>query len=382
MTMIIDGDQHIHEPRSMWRERIDPAFREDALAIEDDERGWAWLTWRGRRLYLAEVQRPGRAGEIGEARQRLARGETPLERYDEALPPAYTDPKARVAALDEWNIDACVCFPNFGLLWEDMLASDPPVRRANLRAWNRWAAEVAAEGSGRLHPVAHLVLDDDTWVAEELRALERAGIRLAMVAPAPAGGRALSEPALDALWAAFVHHGVSPVFHVGGFRKPFDPVWYAADPEPVDKVLDSALLWVPAALALAAMAVHGTFERHPGLRVGVVELTAHWLPPFLLMLDGGFGFYAARHGAPLTRLPLRPGEYLLRQVRVAALAYEMPARLAEQAGDVFMFGSDWPHAEGIAEPLAGYERCVEELAGEARRRLMGGNMAWLLRLEG
>src|SRR2546423_4896248 len=111
--MIIDGDQHIHEPRTMWREYADPSFRDDALAIEDDELGYAWLTWRGKRLYLAEVQHPAKAKEIGDARTRLQRGEPPEASYDELLEPAYTSAKARVDRLDEWGIDAAVLLPNF-----------------------------------------------------------------------------------------------------------------------------------------------------------------------------------------------------------------------------------------------------------------------------
>ena len=50
-------------------------------------------------------------------------------------------------------------------------------------------------------------------------------------------------------------------------------------------------------------------------------------------------------------------------MRVGALADEGPARLVGRVGDdMFMFGSDWPHAEGIAEPLAGYEPVIEGLA--------------------
>src|SRR5207302_8637881 len=56
MSVLIDADQHLFERRDTWREHIDPAQRDDALAIDDDELGWSWLTWRGQRLYLAENQ--------------------------------------------------------------------------------------------------------------------------------------------------------------------------------------------------------------------------------------------------------------------------------------------------------------------------------------
>jgi predicted TIM-barrel fold metal-dependent hydrolase len=46
----------------------------------------------------------------------------------------------------------------------------------------------------------------------------------------------------------------------------------------------------------------------------------------------------------------------------------------------FMVGSDWPHAEGVAEPLVAAERAAHGLAGSARSALLGDNAAWLLGL--
>lgn len=376
---VIDVDQHLHEPRAMWRDYIDPNLRDHALAIEDDELGYAWLTWRGERLYPAEIQVPGKASLIGKERLRMEAREPAEASYDDLLPLAYTDPKARVAALDGFGLDAAVLFPNFGLLWEESLSADLPALCGNMRAFNRWMAGVVSEGSGRLFGVAHVTLRDPDWLREELRALRDAGIKLAMTAPAPVDGKALSHPDLDPIWRAFVDADVAPVFHVGAFRQPLDPAWYESDPETVDKLLGSAFLWVAPAVALANMAIHGTLERFPDLRIGVVELTAHWVPQFLLMLDGSWGFYAARHGGPLNDLKLRPSEYIRNQVRIGALAYEQPAGLIELIGpDTFMFGSDWPHAEGIADPIGTYEKVVPDLAGDTRTKLFGGNAEWLL----
>ena len=377
--MIVDCDSHIVEPRTCWADRIDPAHRADALAIEDDELGYAWLTWRGRRLYLAEVQAPGRPYDIGEQRLRLEQ-ELPAEHsYDDVLPAEHTDPHARLAALDEWGIDATVLFPNYGLLWEEALAADLPALCANMRAYNRWIAEVTATGAGRLHGVAHLTLRDRGWLAAELARLEHAGIKLAMVAPAPVDGVGLGNLQLDDVWQLFVQHNVAPVFHVGAFKLPLDPAWYADDPEPVDSVIGSVLLYVAPATAVAHLALHGAFARHPGLRVGVVELTAGWVPSFLFTLDGALAFYAARHGRGVAELPMQPSEYVRRQVRVGALAYEQPERLIRAVGpDMFMYGSDWPHAEGIAHPRKDYEAAVPNLDEATREQLMAGNVRWLL----
>lgn len=379
--MIIDVDQHLSEARTAWRDHIDPAFRDDALVIEEDERGWPWLTWRGRGLYAVEHQEPHHPEIIGEERRRRDAGERATLSYDELVPPSYCDPEARLAELDRFGVDASVLFPNYGLVWEDMLAGDLPVLNANLRAYNRWMSETLAPHLDRLFGVGHLSLRDVDWAIEEIAVLGRAGVRLAMVAPAPVDGKPLSHPDLDPVWAAFCDHGVSPVFHVGNFTRPLDPAWYQGDPEPVDCVMGSVFLSLAPAVAIANMAVHGTFERFPELRLGVVELTAGWFPTFLLHLDGASDFYTARHGRPLRTLAERPSDYVLRQVRVGALAYEGPAALVEQTGeDTFMFGSDWPHAEGIAEPRAGYERAIKTLPASARTKLMGDNAAWLLRL--
>ena len=58
---VVDCDQHLYESRDLWRAHIDPADRHRALAIEDDELGYAWVTWQGRRLqlhgYVAGIER-------------------------------------------------------------------------------------------------------------------------------------------------------------------------------------------------------------------------------------------------------------------------------------------------------------------------------------
>lgn len=348
----------------------------------DDERGWPWLTWRGARLYPVELQTPGHPQQVGENRLKMQRGEESPGRYEDLLPPDYTDSASRLAALDRWGLDGCFMFPNFGLIWEQMLAADPPARRANLTAYNRWMAGSVAGGQGRLHGVAHLVLDDPAWVRAELERLAADGVRLAMIAPAPVDGKSLSHRDLDPVWAAFCDTGISPVFHVGGFESPLHPAWHEGDPEPGDQLMDSVFLSTAPSVALANLIYHGTFDAFGDLRIGVVELTAGWVPSFLLHLDGAFDFYTARHAAPFNEIRRRPSEYFFRHVRVAALPYEAPARLVRSVGeDTFMHGSDWPHAEGVAAPREEGERAAEGLSDRARAQLLGGNAAWLLRFD-
>ena len=363
MTRIVDSDQHLYESRSMWADHIDPAARDDALSLIDDELGYTWLSWRGAHLGLADVHLPGNTASCGEHRNRRRAGEPASYQYDEALPAAYWQPASRLRWLDDAGLDEAVLFPNFGLLWERRLSPSLPAMTANMTAWNRWCAVVRAEGGGRLHPVAHLTLRDPQWLEAELDALAGAGVTLAMIGAGPVDGRELSHLEHDRIWSAFVDHAVTPVFHVADQVRVFDDCWYQDDPgQDLVPATEAIFLWVPPALALTDLILHGVFDRHPRLRFGVVELSSTWVPQFLMMLDGASAFTAQLNGKPVAKLSRRPSEYFLDHVRVSSFSYENPKRLAKMTGDVFMFCSDYPHSEGTATPLDDYRRmgCEEQ----------------------
>jgi predicted TIM-barrel fold metal-dependent hydrolase len=378
---IIDVDQHLFESRTTWSEFIEPMHRSDALSITDDQCGWPWLTWRDQRLTPLEVPIPERSSLIGDDRLRRLHGDRAPASFDELVPDTYRSAGARLTALDEFGLDAAVLFPNYGLLWEQRLASDRGAQRANARAYNRFVAGMCADGDDRLFGVAHLMLHDPAWAVEEIARVRSEGVRLAMIAPAPVDGKPLSHADFDPVWSAFSDHGVAPVFHVSEFESPLHPAWRQGEQEDGERLFDSIFLYLAPAVALADLILNGTLERFPDLRVGVVELTASWVPHFLLHIDGASDFYALRHGEPYRRLVARPSEYFLRQVRVAALPYEMPNRLVPRVGEnTYMIGSDWPHAEGVADPKAAAERAVAGLTGTARDNILGANASWLLGL--
>ncbi len=374
---LIDCDQHLYEPRALWREHADPAERDDALVIVDDELGYPWITWRGERLGMADVQQPGETDELGERRNRRLAGRAPDYRYDERLPDDFWDPAARAARVRDMGFDAAVCFPNFGLLWERRVGVDLPSLRTNMGAWNRWCTSVVHDGAGALHPVAHLTLRDLDWLDDQLGQLQAGGVRLAMIAPSLVDGKPPSHPDLERAWRSFVAHGVTPVFHVADQPRVFDDAWYTDDgEEALVNITESVFLWTPAALAITDLIVNGVFERIPELRIGVVELSAIWVPQYLMMLDGGYDFTSKLNGTVPVPLSMRPSDYFRRHVRVAAFSYELPARLERQAGDLFMCCSDYPHSEGTATPIADYERTGASPADHAG--LFGANLESLL----
>ena len=371
---IIDADSHLYETRDLWATRTDARHRDVALRIVDDANGYAWLTIGDRAIEVLGVHDPGDVSQSGTFRQRLEAGQPPLRPYD-TMPADFFDVGARLATLDEFGIDASIVFGNCAIMWEHALWDDPEATLVNMRAWNVRTRELVTEGQGRLFPVGQMSLRDPEWCEREVAALAAAGVRLVMVAPAPVVGRRLSHPAHERVWSACAHHGVAVVFHIAQYPLPFDPAWTADDPDWSNPLLGSVFMWT--APALADLATRGVLARHPELRIGVVELMSAWLPLFLLQLDGGFAFHARFNGAPLTPLDEPPSAYVRRQVRIASFAFERPLQLAQQAGDLFMFGSDYPHPEGLANPVVDFTRATGAPSAD-HASLWSSNAAYLI----
>ncbi len=378
---VIDSDQHLVEYRGLWHDHADPADRDEVVRLADDDLGWTRLMWHDRTLGLAEVQTPGETAKVGDRHEAMRTGARNLVPYDDALPRDHWDPTARAARLGELGLDAAVVFPNYGLFWERQLSGSLTALHANMTAWNRWCASVVVDGGGKLRPVAHLTLRDLDWLDAEVQRLEAAGVRLAMIAPALVDGKPLSHPDLDRAWTIFTEHGVTPVFHVADQPRPFDDAWYTDADTASVPTFDSVFIWTAAALACTDLVTNGVFERHPDLRLGIVELSAIWLPQFLLMLDGGVDFTTKLNGRPPAALSRRPSEYVLDHVRVSSFAYELPARIVRQLGgrDVLMACSDYPHTEGTTTPIDDYERSASTMRPDEQAGFFHDNVAYLLR---
>ena len=141
--------------------------------------------------------------------------------------------------------------------------------------------------------------------------------------------------------------------------------------------LSVVFIWTAAALALTDLILNGVLERYPDLRMGIMELSARWVPQHLQMMDGGYR-HTARFNGESTELSLMPSEYFLRQVRVAAFSYEQPHRLTRSSADIFMACSDYPHTEGTNTAIEDYAAAGIE-PQESTEAFFGGNAAFLLR---
>ncbi|GAA1845688.1 amidohydrolase family protein [Actinomadura bangladeshensis] len=384
--MIIDGDGHLFEPATMWRDYSPSADRDRALSIESDDLGYPWITINGASTgVFAQVTTPGDFAALGEIRIAQRAGlPNPGIRYDE-IPDAYWNPGARKALMPGWGIDKCVLYPQSGFIWEYLLEDDLEATRINMAAWNRWAVEVTQEGGGALEPVGHVSMQgDQQWVLDQLKMLSDGGVRMAMCVPTQINGKRLSHPDNEAIWKAMVDLRITPAWHVNfrmvSFLENYRG-WCDNDTDSFLKVVPGIFQGTAAQIGLVDLAVNGVFERNPDLTVVLAEVGASWLPTLLKRLDGLYSMAATVHGRELNpSLRKSPAEYIKKQ---AIITCSFPADTADPnvlalAPENFAFGGDYPHPEGLARPLTDYKAMVEFIDPAMEDGFYGDNLARVL----
>ncbi|MGH9005721.1 MAG: amidohydrolase family protein, partial [Acidimicrobiia bacterium] len=132
--------------------------------------------------------------------------------------------------------------------------------------------------------------------------------------------------------------------------------------------------WRPIEDAVSALICHGALSRSPQLKVAVIENGSSWVEP---LLDNLADVYKKMPQDFLED----PVAVFKRSVHISPFWEEDLGALADLVGvDRVLFGSDFPHPEGLADP-ASY---ADELAGvpeETVRKIMGGNLARLMNVE-
>ena len=135
----------------------------------------------------------------------------------------------------------------------------------------------------------------------------------------------------------------------------------------------------PAAAVAAKKAFIANRVGDAGLSLAIMLMFAEfgtvWLPYLIRKLD-----HAVMLGRRPTwgKLPGRPSQVFKEHCLVAPYPEENVSRAAEVVGwDCLVFGSDFPHSEGLPDPVQ-YVRTIEHIGSETVRKLMRTNLEQLL----
>ncbi|OAA27862.1 Amidohydrolase [Frankia sp. EI5c] len=380
-----DADNHYYEALDAFTRHIEPEFARRCMQ-------WAEVGGRTRLLVGGRVNRflpnptfsaLARPGAL----EQYFRGEAggPVaELFGELEPPRpeYRDRDARLRVMDELGLDGAFFFPTLGVGMERALKDDLPAARAAFRAFNRWLDEDWGFAyRGRIFAAPYLSLSDPAAAVAELRwALER-GVRVLVMRAGPVlTERGLKSPAdrmFDEFWALAAESGVVCAYHGGDDVYQELVSWWSESGETeAFRMTPLRTLLSPSGVAdtFAALLAQGTLSRHPGLRFAAIETGSDWVSPLFRSLKKSF---AQNPGAWAED----PRETFRRHVWVAPFHESDLAGLRELIGtERILLGSDWPHVEGLADPLAFVKDLAAAGFDDAEIRLvMGGNARALIR---
>ena len=383
----IDADNHYYEPLDAFTRHLDPRFRRRGVQPVSDGRHMQLLIGGRVNRFVPNptfdpIIVPGCLDSL--FRGRIPEGVDPRSLMQvEPLRPEYRDRAEREAVAERQGLGAALLFPTLGCGVEEALRDDVAATMASLAAFNRWLEEDWGFGvDGPLVGVPMLSLADPDEAAAEADRLVERGARMIHVRPAPVPGehgssRSLGDRRHDPVWARLAAADVPVAFHLGdsGYHGFFAGAWGASDTfgfgqsDPFGQVLvsDRAIHDT-----IASLVVHGVFRRHPDLRVASIENGSDWL-----------ALLAKRLRKQANQTPWAfeedPLATLRRHVWVTPYYEEDLRALADLIGvDRILFGSDWPHGEGLAQPLDFVAELDGFDAGE-RRRILRDNALDLLR---
>ena len=380
-----DADNHYYEALDAFTRHLDPKLRRRAVQ---------WVTLDGRQRLLVggrldrfipnptfdPVARPGSLDAYFRARNPEGREMAELFGALEPIRPEYRDREARLARMDAQGLEAVFLFPTLGVGIEEPLRGDAEITHATLHAFNQWLDDDwGFAHRGRIFAAPMISLMDPAKAAAELEWCLARGARLVHLRPAPVPGlphsRSPGDRAFDPFWARVNEAGIAVAFHAGDsgygrYTSDWEPrgQMEAFRATPFGSVVQSDR---PIFDTMAALIVHGVFARFPRVRVCSIENGSEWMKPLLRKLGRAFGQMPRAFAEP-------PVDTVRRHVFVAPYYEDDIRGLADAIGvEHVLLGSDWPHAEGLAEPL----RFVDDLEGfDAReiRLVMRENAARLV----
>ncbi len=354
---VFDADNHYYEATDAFTRHLEPGFAKRTMQWADVD-GKQRLVVGGRinrfipNPRFDPVARPGCLDEYFRGRSpaddiRGAFGEL------EPIRAEYRDRDARLAVLDEQGITGCFLFPTLGVGMEEALLGDPDAAHAAFRAFNRWVDDDwGLHHAERLFGAPYLTLLDPDQALDEARWAVAGGARVVVLRAgpvmAPTGGRSPGDECYDPMWQVLADGGVTVAYHSGesGYGRYVVDWGESAEFEAFRRTPLYGILTSDRAIAdtMAALVCHGVFERHPTLRVATIESGSEWVGPLVKKL-------AKAHSMTPGAFPTDPVQTWRDHVWVAPYYEDDIRGLADTIGaDRVLFGSDWPHAEGLADP--------------------------------
>lgn len=385
---VFDADNHLYETKDAFTKFLPAKYKHAIDYVE--VRGRTKIAVRGTiSEYIPNptfdvVARPGAQEEY--FRIGNPEGKSYRELIGEPMRciPAFREPGPRLELMDELGVDRTLMFPTLASLLEERMRDDPELIHAVVHALNEWLHETwSFNYKDRIFttPVISLPIVDKA-IAELEWALER-GARTVLIRPAPVpgfgGSRSFGFPEFDPFWKRVVEAGILISMHASdsGYARyqsdwtgPLEMLPFKPDP-----FRAMSMQKRPIEDSMAAAVCHGLLTRFPDLKIAAIENGGSWVPHFLENL-------ADTYKKMPQAFDENPIAAFKRNVFVSPFFEDdIPALIHELGAGHVLFGSDYPHPEGLAEPCSYVDHLPRDLSAADIRKIMGGNLGRLMGFE-
>lgn len=320
IRLAISADCHVTEPVDLWLRRLPARLRRRGPRVER----------RDDRACLVVEDRIVRKLPVS-----IASSEDPALEHPRESGWGAGDVAGRLAALDQDGVFAEVLYPNIAFFCAYEIR-DPELQAETCAVYNGWVAETFASDD-RFAPIGLAPTADVEAAVRTLEGFPDSGIRGGLI-PAHDDERPYNDPAWEPLWEAAAGLGIPLSFHAGTGRSqtPFRG--------PGAAVANYVVTVSGPMETVSLLCASGVLERHPQLRVVMVECGAGWLAWTLDAMDDA---YREHHFFVRPKLEALPSESFRRQ---GAVTFQRDpvgiANLDRTGAGCLLWGSDYPHPEG------------------------------------
>jgi len=257
--------------------------------------------------------------------------------------------------------------------------------KLTFRSFNRWLEEDWGFAyRDRIYASPYISLCDVDFAVSELEWALARGARCVVMRPAAAftasGPLSPGDPHFDPFWARVNEAGIAVIVHAGDSG--YSCNGYAPDAFGAEFGNDGVMrrpsikAWSIERAALdflAQMIFDRVFERFPHVRLASIENGSEFLPNLFRKL-GSMGKKMTHY------FESDPLETLREHVWISPFWEDDVVEVVELMGaDRVVFGSDWPHIEGLPQPLD-YLDEIASFDAVTQKKIMSDNMIALNKL--
>ncbi len=355
-----DADNHYYEGLDAFTRHVDPKWHQRCVQ---------WCDIGGRKHHVVggvvshAVKNPtwdpiAKPGALHDFFRGNPDGRSPLEMLAERepLPAEYIDKDARVAKLEQQGLESVWLFPTLGVLYEELIHTDIEAVKHLFAGFNQWLLEDwGFNYQDKIYAAPYMALGDVDFAVSQLEWSLDNGASVVCMRPAPvwtdSGFKSPGDEYFDPFWNRVNEAGIAVVVHAADSG--YKTNGYANDGFGAD--IGASGAWKPTIKAfnieraaydwLITMSFERMYERFPNLRIASVENGSDFLGQLFRKLDQTARKYPGYFKAD-------PIELYKEHVWMNPFWEDDVTEVAELMGaDRVIFGSDWPHIEGMPQPL-------------------------------